>query len=41
MCCIAIASTFSEESFAASTPPPHATVDDFDDYLSSHGQWLA
>jgi HAD superfamily hydrolase (TIGR01509 family) len=41
MCCIAIASSFSEESFAASTPAPHATVDDFDDYLASHGQWLA
>lgn len=40
MCCIAIRSTFSEASFAAATPPPHATVEDFDDYLSSHGHWL-
>ena len=41
MCCIAITSSFSETTFAEGTPPPHASVSDFDAYLSGPGRWLA
>ena len=40
MQCVAITSTFSEEVFASTDPPPHAAYRDFDAYLDADGRWL-
>lgn len=40
MRCVAITSSFSAESFAASTPPPDWSTPDFETYLATVGTWL-
>ena len=40
MRCVAITSTFSAETLAASDPPPDAAYRDFDAYLEGDGRWL-
>ena len=40
MHCIAVTTTFSAEQFAANIPAPHATVRDYEAYLSGPGRWL-
>ena len=40
MTCIAVATTFSMEQFEAHIPAPHATVPDYDAFLSGPGRWL-
>lgn len=37
---MAVATTFSADAFAASTPPPHAVYRDFEDFLQGEGRWL-
>jgi len=40
MTCVAVMSTYAEDVFAATDPPPHATVADFDAFLAGPGAWL-
>ncbi|MEO7190765.1 MAG: HAD family phosphatase [Vicinamibacterales bacterium] len=40
MCCVAITSSFTAESFASSSPPPHGTCADFNEFLAGPGRWL-
>jgi HAD superfamily hydrolase (TIGR01509 family) len=40
MRCVAITTTFSAETLAASDAPPHAAYRDFRAYLESEGRWL-
>jgi beta-phosphoglucomutase len=40
MRCVAITSTFSAETLAASDTPPDAAYPDFDAYLEGEGRWL-
>jgi HAD superfamily hydrolase (TIGR01509 family) len=40
MMCVALTSSFTPESFAASDIPPHATYADFDAFLAGDGAWL-
>jgi beta-phosphoglucomutase len=40
MRCLALTSTFPEDAFRASQPPPNGVCADYLDYLSGEGRWL-